>query len=192
MKNLEKIAEDIYIVNLFSGLLASRIMDSVKLLEKREPIGGSEQNQFTTHCISDSSYVGGVRLSTILRAIYKRLTHEYFLSTGISLEIPSFPNQSCNIKSQIKGQSHGVHTDGGDRDYGIGKITHSSVICLNSDYEGGNTQFYLTGTMEEPNIDIDIKLEAGQALIFDANLNYHGVTEVTAGSRFSLIQFWRE
>jgi hypothetical protein len=85
-----------------------------------------------------------------------------------------------------------VHTDGGDKDYGIGRILHSSVICLNDDYEGGSTQFYLTGTMEEPNIDIDIKLKAGQALIFDANLNYHGVTEVLSGTRFSLIQFWRE
>jgi predicted 2-oxoglutarate/Fe(II)-dependent dioxygenase YbiX len=46
--------------------------------------------------------------------------------------------------------------------------------------------------MDKPNIDIDIKLKAGQALIFDADLNYHGVTEVTAGSRFSLIQFWRD
>jgi len=46
--------------------------------------------------------------------------------------------------------------------------------------------------MQNPNIDIEVKLGAGQALIFNADLNYHGVTEVTSGSRFSLIQFWRE
>ena len=192
MKNLEKIGDDIFIVNLISERLAARVMDSIKLLERHQPCGGHERNQFTTYSLSDSAYVGGIRLTTILQSIYQRLTYQYFMSTGIRLKVPSFPNQSCNVKSQVKGQSHGVHTDGGDKDYGIGRIIHSSVMCLNSDYEGGRTQFYLTGTMDKPNVDIDIKMEAGQALIFDANLNYHGVTEVTDGSRFSLIQFWRE
>jgi predicted 2-oxoglutarate/Fe(II)-dependent dioxygenase YbiX len=136
--------------------------------------------------------VGGIRLISILDLMYSRLTNEYFLKTGIRLDVPSFPNPSCTIKSQTTGQSHEVHTDGGDGDYGMGRILYSSIVCLNDDYEGGHTQFYLTGTMEKPNIDIDIKLKAGQALIFSADLNYHGVTEVTSGSRFSLIQFWRE
>lgn len=192
MKNLEKLNEDIYTVNLISGRLAARIMDSINLLESNSPDSVANKNKFTTYAITDSSYVGGIRLVTILRLMYERLTNEYLLNTGISLRVPIFPNQSCTIKSQVKGQSHEVHTDGGDGDYGMDRILHSSVICLNGDYDGGHTQFYLTGTREQPNIDIDLKLEAGQALIFNANLNYHGVTEVLSGSRFSLIQFWRE
>jgi hypothetical protein len=194
MKNLRKLNENIYISDLISSRLAFRIMNSIRLLEANNPNSESEKNEFTTYGISDSAYVGGIRLVTILGAIYKRLTKQYFLNTGISLHVPSFPNSSCTIKSQIKGQSHEVHTDGGpmDGDYGIGNIVHSSIICLNSEYEGGRTQFYLTGTMDNPNVDIDIKLDAGQSLIFSADLNYHGVTEVTAGARYSLIQFWRE
>jgi len=194
MKTLEKLGEEIYIVDLISKRLAARIMKTVMLLETKKPNGDAVKNQFTTYSISDSANVGGIRLATILQAIYKRLTYQYFINTGIGLKIPVFPNESCTIKSQVQGQSHEAHTDGGaiNGDYGIGNILHSSILCLNGEYEGGHTQFYLTGTMDEPNIDIDVKLMAGQALIFNADLNYHGVTEVTAGARYSLIQFWRE
>jgi hypothetical protein len=181
----------IYLGQLISNRLLSRIMSSVMKMEYKSP-SGDEYNIFPTYVMSESSSVGGFELASILSAVYKRLTIEYMLKTGTKLAVPSFPNPSCTIKRQVLGQFHKVHTDGGDDDYGIGRITHSSVICLNDDYDGGHTQFYLTGTMDEPNIDIDIKLKAGQALIFNADLNYHGVTEVTSGSRFSLIQFWRE
>lgn len=181
----------IYMGQLISTRLSSAITQTVRCLESNRP-SGRETNKFTTHSIIDSSMVGGIRLISILDLMYSRLTNEYFLKTGIRLDVPSFPNPSCTIKSQTTGQSHEVHTDGGDGDYGMGRILYSSIVCLNDDYEGGHTQFYLTGTMEKPNIDIDIKLKAGQALIFSADLNYHGVTEVTSGSRFSLIQFWRE
>jgi hypothetical protein len=194
MKNLRMLNKNIYISDLISNRLSKRMMDTIGGLETETPNGQSEKNQFITYSIADNAYVGGIKLVTILRVIYKRLTNQYFLNTGIRLQVPSFPNDSCTIKSQVTGQSHEVHTDGGpmDGDYGIGNILYSSIICLNGEYEGGWTQFYLTGTMDKPNIDIDIKLDAGQALIFSADLNYHGVTEVTSGSRYSLIQFWRE
>lgn len=166
-------------------------MDAVTKLESHTP-SSDERNSFTTYSINESAKVGGIRLTSILNSIYSRLTSEYLLATGTELSVPLFPNPSCTIKSQTAGQSHKVHTDGGDGDYGMGRILYSSAICLNHDYEGGHTQFYLTGTMENPNVDIDIKLKAGEALIFNADLNYHGITEVTSGSRFSLIQFWRE
>jgi len=166
-------------------------MDAVTKLESHTP-SSDERNSFTTYSINESATVGGIRLTSVLNSMYSRLTSEYLLETGTKLIAPSFPNPSCTIKNQKVGQSHEVHTDGGDSDYGMGRILHSSAICLNDDYEGGHTQFYLTGTMENPNIDIDIKLKAGEALIFNAELNYHGITEVTAGARFSLILFWRE
>jgi len=191
LKEIGPNGSGIYSGQLISGRLLSKIMSSVNSLEYKSP-SSYERNIFSTYLMSSSSGVGGFKLASILSAVYRRLTSEYMLQTGINLDVPSFPNSSCTIKSQTIGQSHEVHTDGGDSDCGMGRIIHSSVICLNDDYEGGHTQFYLTGTMDEPNIDIDIKLKAGQALIFNADLNYHGVTEVTAGSRFSLIQFWRE
>jgi len=181
----------VYLGQIISSRLARLLMDAVTKLESNTPLS-DERNSFTTYSINESAKVGGIRLTSILNSIYSRLTSEYLLETGTELSVPSFPNPSCTIKSQVTGQSHEVHTDGGDDDYGMGKILYSSVICLNDDYEGGHTQFYLTGTMENPNIDIDVKLKAGQALIFNADLNYHGVAEVTSGSRFSLIQFWRE
>jgi hypothetical protein len=192
MNSLQHLSENIYIGQLFSKRLASYITEEIKLLEFNKPNAVDKKNQFTTYNISDETLVKGIRLNSILHAAYKRLTKDYSEKTGVVLKIPVFPNDGCTVKSQITGQSHEVHTDGGDDDYGMNRILHSSVICLNDDYEGGHTQFYLTGTMDKPNIDIDIKLKAGQALIFDADLNYHGVTEVTAGSRFSLIQFWRD
>lgn len=192
MKFLQRLSDDIFIGQLFSKRLAGRIVEEVKLLEFNKPNALDKKNQFTTYNISDETHVCGIRLNLILYVAYKRLVEEYSHKIGVVLKVPQFPNNGSTVKSQTTGQSHGVHTDGGDDDYGMNKILHSSVICLNDDYEGGHTQFYLTGTKEQPNIDIDIKLEAGQALIFNADLNYHGVTEVTEGSRFSLIQFWRE
>lgn len=192
MKFLERLSDDIFIGQLFSKRLANRIVEEIKLLECNKPNPLDKKNQFTTYNINDKTVVGGIRLNLILHAACNRLLEEYLQKTGVVLKIPEFPNDSCTIKSQATGQSHDVHTDGGDGDYGMGRILHSLVICLNDDYEGGHTQFYLTGTREQPNIDVDIKLKAGQALIFNADLNYHGVTEVTQGSRFSLIQFWRE
>jgi predicted 2-oxoglutarate/Fe(II)-dependent dioxygenase YbiX len=185
------VGSGIYLGKLISSRLCMSIMNSVIHLESKTPTD-SDRNKFTTRLINDSSTVRGIQIEFILKSMYSRLTKEYFAKTGISLVVPTFPNQNCTIKAQNIGQLHEVHTDGGDGDYGMGRILYSSAICLNDDYEGGHTQFYLTGTMEKPNIDIDIKLKAGQALIFNADLNYHGVTEVTSGTRFSLIQFWRE
>jgi hypothetical protein len=181
----------IYLAKLISTRLSSRIMDALTGIESVNPSFG-ERNRFATYSVNESINVSGVRLTSILHSMYSRLTSEYLSKTGIRLTVPIFPNPSCTIKNQITGQSHEVHTDGGDSDYGMGRILYSSAICLNDNYEGGHTQFYLTGTMENPNIDIDIKLKAGEALIFNADLNYHGITEVTSGTRFSLIQFWRE
>lgn len=167
------------------------MMKAVHELESNSP-SEIDKNKFTTYAINESTTISGFLFTSLLESMYSRLINEYSSITGVKLKVPLFPNSSFTIKSQVTGQSHEVHTDGGDGDYGRGRIFHSSAICLNDDYEGGHTQFYLTGTMEKPNIDIDIKLKAGQALIFNADLNYHGITEVTSGSRFSLIQFWRE
>lgn len=181
----------IYFGQLITSRLAFLVMKVVRELESTNP-SEIDKNKFTTYAINESTAISGLSFTTLLELMYSRLTNEYSSITGVQLEVPSFPNPSFTIKSQVTGQSHEVHTDGGDGDYGRGRILHSSAICLNDDYEGGHTQFYLTGTMENPNIDIDISLKAGEALIFNADLNYHGITEVTSGSRFSLIQFWRE
>jgi hypothetical protein len=181
----------IYVGQLISSRLAFLMMKVVRELESTNP-SEIDKNKFTTYAINEYTAISGFSFTSLLDSMYSRLTNEYSSITGVKLKVPPFPNPSFTIKSQITGQSHDVHTDGGDGDYGMGRILYSSIVCLNDDYEGGHTQFYLTGTMEKPNIDIDIKLKAGQALIFSADLNYHGVTEVTSGSRFSLIQFWRE
>jgi hypothetical protein len=191
LNEIGPVGSGIYLGQLISNRLAFFMMKVVRELESNNP-SEIDKNKFTTYSINESTAISGFLFTSLLESMYSRLTNEYSSITGVKLEVPPFPNPSFTIKSQVTGQSHEVHTDGGDGDYGRGRILHSSAICLNDDYEGGHTQFYLTGTMENPNIDIDIKLKAGEALIFNADLNYHGITEVTSGSRFSLIQFWRE
>lgn len=191
LKEIGPQGSGIYLGQLLSSRLSSSIMDSVLGFESNNP-SGIDRNKFVTYSVNESITIAGFSFTSILNSMYSRLTNDYSSATGVRLDVPLFPNPSFTIKSQTTGQLHEVHTDGGDDDHGRGRIIHSSAICLNDDYEGGHTQFYLTGTMDKPNIDIDIKLKAGQALIFSADLNYHGITEVTSGSRYSLIQFWRE
>jgi hypothetical protein len=191
LNEIGPVGSGIYVGQLISSRLAFFMMKVVRELESNNP-SEIDKNKFTTYAINESTEISGFSFTSLLDSMYSRLTNGYSSITGVKLEVPPFPNPSFTIKSQVTGQLHEVHTDGGDSDYGRGRILYSSAICLNDDYEGGHTQFYLTGTMENPNIDIDIKLKAGEALIFNADLNYHGITEVTSGSRFSLIQFWRE
>jgi hypothetical protein len=191
LKEIGPVGSGIYFGQLFSKRLASAFMEQLDKLESNIP-SETDKNKFKTYSVNESATVSGFLLTSVLGSIYSRLTNQYSLMTGIKLVIPSFPNPGFVIKTQMTGQIHGVHSDGNNLDYEGSRVLHTSAICMNDNYEGGHTQFYLSGTMEKPNIDIDIKLKAGQALIFNSNLNYHGITEVTSGSRITLLQLWRE
>lgn len=59
----------------------------------------------------------------------------------------------------------------------------ASLLYLNDAYEGGEIYFPLQ--------DIQLKMNAGDAVFFPGDFNYqHGVTEVTSGLRFTCPAFW--
>jgi hypothetical protein len=85
------------------------------------------------------------------------------------------------------GSSNPAHDDDGD--YYDGKpeveLHYSSILMLNSNYEGGELYFEHFG--------IDIKLEQGDLIMFRGNAaNLHGVREVLDGKRFNFIFFFRD
>lgn len=60
---------------------------------------------------------------------------------------------------------------------------YSAVIYLNDDYEGGEIFF--------PNFNLIPRLEKGDLVIFKGTMDYlHGVTEVTQGTRYTLVSFY--
>lgn len=61
--------------------------------------------------------------------------------------------------------------------------TLSTSIVLNEDFEGGEFEFPILG--------IDIKLRAGDGIIYPSNfMGCHGVKEVTAGVRWAFLSFF--
>lgn len=57
------------------------------------------------------------------------------------------------------------------------------ILYLNDDYEGGELYF--------PHHDIIIKPEAGMFITFPGGVeNIHGVTEITKGTRYTMVSFW--
>jgi hypothetical protein len=80
-----------------------------------------------------------------------------------------------------------AHDDDGD--YYEGKpdveLHYSSILMLNSDYEGGELYFEHHG--------LQVKLEQGDVIMFRGNAaNLHGVRKVLEGRRFNFIFFFRD
>lgn len=85
------------------------------------------------------------------------------------------------------GSTNPAHDDDGD--YYDGKpeveLHYSSILMLNSNYEGGELYFQHHG--------VEVKLEAGDVIMFRGNAeNLHGVREVLSGHRFNFIFFFRD
>jgi len=70
-----------------------------------------------------------------------------------------------------KGSSQLLHVDDASM-----KTTLASILYLNDNYEGGNT-FFEDGTV--------VSHKKGRILMFDGLNNYHGVTKVTKGTRYT-------
>ena len=71
--------------------------------------------------------------------------------------------------------------DGNPNAFEINKYV--GILYLNRDYEGGELYF--------PDHDISIKPEAGMFITFPGgHENIHGVTEITKGTRYTMVSFW--
>lgn len=85
------------------------------------------------------------------------------------------------------GSENPAHNDDGDHYDGKPDVElhYSSILMLNSDYEGGELYFEHHG--------VQVKLEAGDLIMFRGNAeNLHGVRTVKEGRRFNFIFFFRD
>lgn len=85
------------------------------------------------------------------------------------------------------GSENPAHDDDGDNYEGKPDVElhYSSILMLNSDYEGGELYFQNHG--------LQVKLEAGDLIMFRGNAeNLHGVRKVKEGRRFNFIFFFRD
>jgi predicted 2-oxoglutarate/Fe(II)-dependent dioxygenase YbiX len=85
------------------------------------------------------------------------------------------------------GSSANPHSDNSDFDgnptEGFDNLKYVGILYLNSDYEGGDLFF--------PEHDISIHPNPGSMYIFSGGVeNIHGVTEITSGTRYSIVSFW--
>lgn len=85
------------------------------------------------------------------------------------------------------GSSANPHSDNSDFDgnptEGFDNLKYVGILYLNKDYEGGELFF--------PEHDISIHPNAGSMYIFSGGVeNIHGVTEITSGTRYSIVSFW--
>lgn len=85
------------------------------------------------------------------------------------------------------GSSANPHSDNSDFDgnptEGFDNLKYVGILYLNDDYAGGNLYF--------PDHKISIHPNAGSMYIFSGGVeNIHGVTEITAGTRYSIVSFW--
>jgi len=85
------------------------------------------------------------------------------------------------------GAQNPAHDDDGDHYEGKPSVElhYSSILMLNSDYEGGELYFQHHG--------VEVKLEEGDLIMFRGNAeNLHGVRTVKEGRRFNFIFFFRD
>ena len=85
------------------------------------------------------------------------------------------------------GAQNPAHDDDGDHYDGKPSVElhYSSILMLNSDYEGGELYFEHHG--------VEVKLEEGDLIMFRGNAeNLHGVRTVKEGRRFNFIFFFRD
>ena len=85
------------------------------------------------------------------------------------------------------GAQNPAHNDDGDHYEGKPEIElhYSSILMLNSDYDGGELYFEHHG--------VEVKLEEGDVIMFRGNAeNLHGVRPVKTGRRFNFIFFFRD
>jgi predicted 2-oxoglutarate/Fe(II)-dependent dioxygenase YbiX len=85
------------------------------------------------------------------------------------------------------GSSANPHSDNSDFEgnptEGFENLKYVGILYLNEDYEGGDLFF--------PEHDISIHPNPGSMYIFSGGVeNIHGVTEITSGTRYSIVSFW--
>jgi hypothetical protein len=95
------------------------------------------------------------------------------------------PNNSHAQKWEV-GAFANPHSDNSDHDGNYNAFEtnkYVGILYLNDNYEGGELYF--------PDHGISIRPEAGMFITFPGgHENIHGVTEITQGTRYTMVSFW--
>jgi predicted 2-oxoglutarate/Fe(II)-dependent dioxygenase YbiX len=122
------------------------------------------------------------------------LPNDIFMSVNSKLEeaVTAVYNKkvtpsSIHAQKWDVGSSANPHSDNSDFEgnptEGFDNLKYVGILYLNKDYEGGELYF--------PEHNISIHPNAGSMYIFSGGVeNIHGVTEITNGTRYSIVSFW--
>lgn len=118
--------------------------------------------------------------------IFNIINHKLGETVKAVFEKDVFPS-SIHAQKWDVGSSANPHSDNSDFDgnpsEGFDNLKYVGILYLNSDYEGGDLYF--------PEHEISIHPNAGSMYIFSGGVeNIHGVTEITSGTRYSIVSFW--
>lgn len=111
---------------------------------------------------------------------------EYYVD-GYGVEISEHPTNTAHFVKWVVGMRSPLHADcerpDGTLAYGANfyMLNFSALIYINDDYEGGHIAF--------PAFGVDIKPKPGDLIIFPSTYR-HEVTEITAGTRYTMPSFY--
>jgi predicted 2-oxoglutarate/Fe(II)-dependent dioxygenase YbiX len=116
---------------------------------------------------------------------FENLRNKFKNSCEVFFERKLKSNTSHAQKWEIGGFAN-PHSDSSDLDGNLNSFQinkYVGILYLNDDYEGGVLYF--------PDHDIKIKPKSGDFVMFPGGIeNVHGVSEITKGSRYTMVSFW--
>lgn len=119
------------------------------------------------------------------RNFFEQIKNAYQNTVAHVFGRPVRPNTSHAQKWMVGGFA-APHSDNSDfegvpNSFQINKYV--GILYLNDDYEGGNLYF--------PDHDIDFKPKKLSFIVFPGGVeNVHGVSEITEGTRYTMVSFW--
>lgn len=119
---------------------------------------------------------------SIFKDINAKLEHAVREVYGKDITPSSIHAQKWDVGSSANPHSDNSDFDGNPTE-GFDNLKYVGILYLNDDYAGGDLYF--------PEHEISIHPNAGSMYIFSGGVeNIHGVTEITAGTRYSIVSFW--
>jgi predicted 2-oxoglutarate/Fe(II)-dependent dioxygenase YbiX len=116
---------------------------------------------------------------------FDKLKTKFQNACEMFFERPLKPNTSHAQKWEVGGFAN-PHSDSSDLEGNLNSFQinkYVGILYLNEDYDGGLLYF--------PDHNIEIKPKTGQFIMFPGGIeNVHGVSEITEGTRYTMVSFW--
>lgn len=178
------------------GITDNRIVEIPNFVTPEEAKGMSSYFESKAEMWGDIAFYGSsgmgimhddedTKLFGLYPTFFQELTAKYKEAVEEVFGRPVKPNTSHAQKWDVGGfaspHSDNSDFDGNPTSFQINKYV--GILYLNDDYEGGNLFF--------PDHDIDFKPPAYSFITFPGGVeNIHGVSEITAGTRYTMVSFW--